>query len=431
MPALELRGRSGEAERPGDGGATALERIRSWRPRRPRWRKAVRKVHLWAAFATGLVLLIVTLSGAILILDPEIHQLTHPGHYEATEAADPATPSEAIAAVNAEFPDFKASTAIRNRGVYVVPDEMFEREAYVDPGTAEINGTREPYGGVMGFIKNLHMCGLSCKDYAGYTHFLHERVNFLGNKISVGLLILGLAGVVLLFMAISGLFLWWPGIKRMARGFKIRRGKGGYSKHYDLHKVVGFVALPFFAMWAITGMGFSFKQIEDAWYALLPGDEPKLKEEYLAFESKPGSGEGITTDEAERLALASRPGSTPVSVTAPLRGDKKGYYDVWIQDGFDEYGYYSWPGTHEVAVDRWSGRTQTVFPGSEDREFSRVAWEDWNFTLHAGTPVGWLPRLAWIAFGLVPLLLAITGTSMWLLKRRMRRRKVTPPEEPA
>ncbi len=40
-----------------------------------------------------------------------------------------------------------------------------------------------------------------------------------------------------------------------------------------------------------------------------------------------------------------------------------------------------------------------------------------------GTVVGWLPRLGWIAFGLTPLLLAVTGIVTWVIRRRLRRRK--------
>ena len=55
------------------------------------------------------------------------------------------------------------------------------------------------------------------------------------------------------------------------RGLKVRRGKGRYKLNYDLHKVVGFVALPALAIWALTGINFELpKQTEGAYYAVTP-----------------------------------------------------------------------------------------------------------------------------------------------------------------
>jgi hypothetical protein len=85
----------------------------------------------------------------------------------------------------------------------------------------------------------------------------------------------------------------------MARGFTFRRGKGAYAVNYDLHKLAGMAAIPFLLMWAVTGAGFEFKQIGDAWYAVLPGDRPA---EYKALESKPLEKRSVTMAQAERIA---------------------------------------------------------------------------------------------------------------------------------
>ena len=77
---------------------------------------------------------------------------------------------------------------MRNRGVYEVYSRNFMRQAHVDPGTGEVLGIGNHEAGVLGFLANLHMCGLSCKDYPGYVGFLHERVRILGNPLNVGTL---------------------------------------------------------------------------------------------------------------------------------------------------------------------------------------------------------------------------------------------------
>ena len=65
--------------------------------------------------------------------------------------------------------------------------------------------------------------------------------------------------------------MWWPGIKRLARGLRVRRRQGTYAFNYDLHNVVGLAAIPFLVMWGFTGAHFELKQVSELWYAVLPG----------------------------------------------------------------------------------------------------------------------------------------------------------------
>jgi uncharacterized iron-regulated membrane protein len=121
-------------------------------------------------------------------------------------------------------------------------------------------------------------------------------------------------------------------------------------------------------------------------------------------------------------------------MTLPASDDRKSFYDFWLARDIDSYEHYPWPGTHEVAVDRWSGRADVIYPANGHPTMTQRLWEDWSFAAHAGTFVGWGPRLIWAVFGMVPLLLAATGLTTWLIRRRKRRAKRrggAPPGPPA
>lgn len=396
----------------------------SRRPKWMRWRPGLRRLHGWLALFTGVILLIVVLSGTILLYQPEIDKVLHPGLYKSTDTDDPVEPLDALKAVRDELPNFNdANTVVLNRGSYEVYSADYMRQAHVDPGTGEVTGVSSHDSGFFGFLSNLHTCGLTCKDYPGYVPWLKQtKFEVAGNHFSVGTAILAGSAIVLIILSITGLILWWPGIKRMARGFKVRRGKGRYASNYDLHKVFGFVALPFLLMWAITGASFEIKQVEEAWYAATPGNEPPKR--FPTFESDPGSGPGIGPAEAWEIAQARIPGSEVKSITMPAKDDKVGYYDIWVTDGWDSYVGGEWPGDAEIAVDRWSGETKVLVAGPDaNRSAAWVLWEDWSYPLHAGVAVPWIPRAVWLIFGLVPLLLAITGTTVWWIRRRKRKAK--------
>jgi uncharacterized iron-regulated membrane protein len=79
---------------------------------------------------------------------------------------------------------------------------------------------------------------------------------FEGEKVTWGGLLLGVMGLLLLFLAVSGVWLWWPGFKHWVRGVRVRWRKGRYARDYDLHQVAGMIALPLLLLWAVTGMGY-------------------------------------------------------------------------------------------------------------------------------------------------------------------------------
>ena len=69
-------------------------------------------------------------------------------------------------------------------------------------------------------MTNIHVCGLTCPEYVGYQSWLNNRVpgtewlGFDSARVTWGGLILGITGLLLLFLALSGIWLWWPGIRR-------------------------------------------------------------------------------------------------------------------------------------------------------------------------------------------------------------------------
>jgi len=410
------------------GPQPAVPRPRQSQRRRWRPRLILAKAHRWGSFALGLLLLAIVLSGVALLLAPEIEQVTHPGLYDSAGGPVRVLPGEALATVHREAPDLDltGATVVRNRGAWEV---MAAGEiARVGETDGRFLGTIDREHGVMAFIANLHECGLGCEGMSGYVGFLAKPAQVdgfdlsLGNEGTWGGLILLVTAITLLALVASGLVLWWPGRGRLRRGLKVRRGRGRYKFQYDLHKVAGLVALPFLAMWAITGINFELpKQTEAAWYALTPGEAQP--ESDFEFESRPGSGPGIGMEAAIREARAAVPaGSELVSVNHPDRGEKTSYYELWWSHGVDPYAYGTFPGNYGVYVDRYSGRAVRYWPDPANGSVTSGFWQNWTGPLHMGFVVGWIPRLGWVAFGLAPLLLAITGITTWSIRRRLRRR---------
>jgi uncharacterized iron-regulated membrane protein len=387
------------------------------------------KAHRWGSFTLGLVLLVVVISGVVLVLSPEIEQVTHPSLYDTSSSGRQIAPGKALAAVHKEMPELDLTGAFvyDNRGAWEVHSGA--ETVRVDEHTGKVLGTIDREHGLMAFIANLHECGLTCEEESGYVPFLAKPAQVfgfdltLGNEGNWGGFILAVSGVLLLVLVATGLFLWWPGRGKVRRGLKVRRGKGRYKLHYDLHKVVGFVALPALAIWALTGINFELpKQTEGAYYAVTPGGP--APESLYEFESKPGSGPGVSMSEAIADARTAVPaGATLVSVAKPELSEPGSSYEMWFAHGVDTYAYGDYPGNYGVYVDRYSGKAHQYFPDPGNDTVTNNFMQNWTGAIHEGVLVGWIPRLGWVLFGLTPLLLAVTGTVTWLIRRRLKRRK--------
>jgi uncharacterized iron-regulated membrane protein len=394
-------------------------------------RQWLAKGHRWGSFALGALLLVVVISGVILVLDPEIEQVTHPSLYDTDPGPARLAPGQALAVVHKELPEFDTTGAsiYDNRGAWEVHSPANGDVARVDDTDGRLLGTINREHGLMAFIANLHECGFTCEEMSGYIPFLAKPAQIwgfdltLGNEGNWGGFILAVSGILLLLLVVTGLVIWWPRRGQFKRGLKVRRGKGRYKLNYDLHKVVGFVALPALAIWAITGINFELpKQTEGAFYAVTPGSAPP--DSIYEFESKPGSGPGVSLSEAIEDARGAAPsGSRLVSVSIPEASEKGSYYEMWFAHGIDTYAYGDYPGNYGVYVDRYSGKAHQYFPNPANDTVTNNFMQNWAGAIHMGELVGWIPRLGWILFGLTPLLLAITGTVTWVMRRRMGRRK--------
>src|SRR5262249_18748395 len=125
-----------------------------------------------------------------------------------------------------------------DHGVYAVGDATYTQAYAVDPGTGHINGYSHLTGGTMGLLVNLHDCAFTCTGYPGYVGWLTHPVPTLGiswlNAITWGSFVIGTLGLMMILLALTGIATWWPGLKRLAQGLRVRTKKGRFARDYDL-----------------------------------------------------------------------------------------------------------------------------------------------------------------------------------------------------
>ena len=308
-----------------------LHAMRRRRSRRPVRRSQV-LLHRWSSLVAGLALLAVTVSGSLVLYAGEWTEWTHRDLFTVTSSAAPVSFETAVRAVRDAHPSFDAAGVNVYHGLYEVSssDEVAHPGFYgVDPGSGRVTGFANPNHGFMGLMVNLHECGLTCEGYTGYATVLTKPVPWVADHVVADLtwggLGLALLGLLLMFLALSGAILWGPGVKRMSHGFRVRWSKTRFTRDFDLHQLVGLVAVPFLLMWGLTGSSFELPKINDWWYAATGGVRPA--DDLYTFSSHKASTStpDVGLDAAVRSATQ-RAAGRPVYASAPAEKGAAGYY---------------------------------------------------------------------------------------------------------
>ncbi|MCD8166518.1 MAG: PepSY domain-containing protein [Bacteroides sp.] len=219
-------------------------------------KKIFLKIHLWLSLPVGLVISILCLTGAILVFETEIKEMTNSGLYFVKEVKGEPLPFEQLVpVVQKQLPD-----SVTISGVTISPDSKRNyrmsmqgrgrTSLYVDPYTAEIQGETTPYAqeDFFSFVRRLHRWFL----------FQMKR----DGSISWGKMITGTSTLIFFFIVVTGVIIWVPKtLKMLKRRLSIKVNKGWFRFWYDLHLAGGIYAAIFLILFCLTGLTWSF-----GWY---------------------------------------------------------------------------------------------------------------------------------------------------------------------
>ncbi|MEV5648418.1 PepSY-associated TM helix domain-containing protein [Nocardia sp. NPDC052254] len=405
----------------------AERRVVRRRARKP-VRRALTVAHRWSALILGIVLVVQCTSGAVLLYHSELFRASHSVFYRHTEgtvmrdANGAADFDRAVALVRAQDPGFAVGWAGTDDGVIVVGDVDFTEAYGIDPGSGRINDRIGLTGGVLGWLVDLHDCAFGCLRYAGAVPALNSIAPLIG--ITWAATILGVIGLLLVVLAISGAVIWWPTLKRWRHGFRVRTSKGRFARDRDLHNVIGIVSVPFLLMWGITGAAIEVPAVQKAWLAITGGQAATdLPQDAFRPRDTPTGQPEISASEAARIATGEHSGRVAYVM---LPADSTPYYRVNVAGGYSPYEHRAlYSGDVLVYVNAHDASDTKVVDAAHDRPLANTFYAKVFEPAHFGWLVNGWWRLIWLIFGLTPLALAITGTSTWLFKRRVRASKRT------
>jgi uncharacterized iron-regulated membrane protein len=235
-------------------------------------------------------------------------------------------------------------------------------------------------------------------------HQFHLRLLVMpkGPGADPGKTVISWAGVAMLILLLSGLYLWWP-LKRVT----VQSGGPPMRFWFDLHRVVGIFSLVPLLLLTITGIIIGFDDKTIPFFYRMTGSEPSRPPRIQV--SPPPGASPITPDQALEIARAALPGATPFDIGVP---SPKGAYQIRSRFPEDRT-----PGGRSIMiVNQYSGKVLYA-QGSRTAPGGRRI-ENANRSFHTGDVVGIPSKIVMSLASLTAPAQLVTGFMMWWRRRK-------------
>src|SRR5258706_73141 len=247
--------------------------------------------------------------------------------------------------------------------------------------------------------------------------FLKGIHGFLASPPPIGLPFVGWTGVIMTLMGLSGLVLWWPRQGQWRQGFLVRRGTRGLPFYFDLHRVAGIWGLLVFLAVSVSGIYLTFPQTIGPFVRAHLSGEDTVTNPQPGFAPRTGA---IGPDDAIALARSAVPNARVPGLELP--DIEKSFVVELAPQGLAPNEPHV-----VVVVDANSADLSYI---DDPRNYSfRDQLLNWQYLLHFGVGLGWFWTVLVFLFCLLPLLLAVSGLTVWWKKRKAR--KLAPNEAAA
>lgn len=363
----------------------------------------LRRIHLALALISGLLLINLSLSGALLVYAKEIQRLVNPQYWTVEQSSIPSKRP------------VLTLTELTNKVYLATGQKVTSIEIPENNDTAwQIRLENKNYLSIDQYSGKVLLEYGFYETFYGFVMAWHRWLLYSNEKGDKPLQMwISIASLLLIFELLIGVYLWVKPKNRIKR-LKIRWQAKYKVLFQQLHNVIGvYCCLPLILI-AFSGMAFYW---QDATKSIV--EAVTLSQ----IETRPTNNFDITKQNKLQLDTAYQAAHNaledgivyriylPQTATEPL---------VLRIKMPEESHAYSWS---------WANPYTGEHLASYDATASSTATKVWHFKykFHIGDFIAWPVKLLWLLLSLLPSFFVISGVYLYLKRRSTKRNLVTPP----
>jgi len=370
--------------------------------------KFIGTLHLWLGLASGLVIIVIGLTGAIYVFTDEIKPLVYRDRLFIQPENKPKLPLSQLLAVAQEAvgpnrPVTRVEISSQPDRTYIFRALKVDKEGfshwdyYKYYWRAYVN----PYNGKVVKLED------SRNEFFNLVLGLHMRMLF-GEKIGHAVVSYSVLAFVLIL--ISGLVLWWPSKwskSNVDKSFKIKWNAKWKRVNYDLHNVLGFYACVILLVCALTGLVWAFEWFETGVKTVADGGT--LAKVPAVFSDTTQQKDAAAVDRIFSQLQSDKPDAHGYLINFPVKGKLPLNTSTYL--------------TASNRYDRIQGQYDQ-FTGAQlrSRSFGELTNGEQlyalNFDLHVGAWAGMPGKILTFFAGLICASLPVTGIVIWWGRRK-------------
>jgi len=375
-----------------------------------RFRSALSRLHRWSGLVSGVLVFLISLSGAVYVFQEEIFRAVHRDLLEVAPGKGVRKPvSELLplaqAALGAERrigwfvapTDPGASWSFRSRATDDLALTYFgevrhDLEVFVDPWTGTVLGVLDRRLEFFQIVKMFHWSLLL--------------------RTGIGQPIVGTAVAVFVVLLVSGLWLWRPRTWAQARAKLVPKLRGPLpARLWSWHTTLGAWTFPVALVVAVTGLVWAFETVMVLVYVVASLSTAQPDGSRPRSGPAPGRRMDQVLDIVHRGSLVRHPEAKSVWFFLPREDTGSAPLNTYAR--FDESVYWN---SVDESWDRHSGallKSKRFQDGNRGERLVAM-----NYDIHVGSVLGLPGKILAFCASLVCASLPVTGFLMW--RRRAR-----------
>ena len=375
----------------------------------PRLRSYITLIHQFIGLSLGAIFVLIGLSGAVLVYRETIDEnlnsqlmLVEPKNQskilplkDIFEAAKRIIPADARVE-RITLP--RNSTAAASVTYISETDDLDTSvyEVFVDPYTSEVKGQRLKIHGDDQFSQPIIAILMG----------FHWTLLLGANKAYF----IGSIAIFVFLSVLAGYYLWLPTNGNWQMGMRIKWKATKQRIIFDIHRVVGFCIGSILLISLFTGVAMIFKPVTREIVGLVSPANIEID-----FGKSNNFGNNLPIDLSKVVDIADKVFPEGRLHWVLLPTSPTGVYVVGKQSANEPNVTKTY---RNVGIDQYTGEITQIQDRNKFNFGSKFM--EWLFPLHAGEFIGAYSRPLFVAVGLSPLILFLTGLLRWLSKRRVR-----------